>query len=68
MLSSLTGKLLKETPPMFSPTTAVTTAGSLATVITTSPNVSDVQARKVRQNYLEGLVSFCGIVFDLNGV
>ncbi|XP_047483038.1 KAT8 regulatory NSL complex subunit 3-like isoform X8 [Penaeus chinensis] len=47
MLSSLTGKLLKETPPMFSPTTAVTTTGSLATVITTSPNASDVQARKI---------------------
>ncbi|XP_069986412.1 KAT8 regulatory NSL complex subunit 3 isoform X10 [Penaeus vannamei] len=47
MLSSLTGKLLKETPPMFSPTTTVTTTGSLATVITTSPNASDVQARKI---------------------
>ncbi|XP_069954473.1 KAT8 regulatory NSL complex subunit 3 isoform X6 [Cherax quadricarinatus] len=47
LLGNLSGKVLKETPPMFSPTT-ISTTNTLATVVTTtSTNSSDLQARKI---------------------
>ncbi|XP_045592908.1 KAT8 regulatory NSL complex subunit 3 isoform X1 [Procambarus clarkii] len=47
VLGNLSGKLLKESPPMFSPAT-LPSAGTLATVVTTtSTNTADLQARKI---------------------
>ncbi|XP_042233597.1 KAT8 regulatory NSL complex subunit 3-like isoform X9 [Homarus americanus] len=50
LLGNLSGKVLKETPPMFSPAT-MSTGGTLATVVSTNPtNTSDLQARKIVGN------------------